>query len=893
MRIYDLKTDNRINNNNIGRKNPVFGWKAEGRERNIRQESYRIRVWRTADGNGGSGERIQVWDSLTVMSSLMANIPYEGEALSSDSRYEWEAELTLRHDGGAETVKGGSWFETGLFNAEDWKGEFIGETRDHVYHLYRKSFVCGGPFPDDETHGGKTSLSGGENYCGGIKRAKLYICGLGHFECWLNGRRVSDHVLEPGWTDYDKTCFYTAYDVTGLVEEGRNGLVVKLGDGMFNVPGGRYVYYERSYGKCRLLAQLEVTLGDGSRLCVVSDASWKMVPSPVRFCCIYGGEDYDGRLWRPEYLAGDYVEDARWEQVSCVEPPKGRLAAMPMEPVKVMKTYIPVSVKRTEKGAWLYDLGTNFSGWARIRIHTDGKRAGEKIVLKPGELLKEDGAVNQRVTGEGYAWTYILNEQEEQEFAPDFTYTGFRYVEMTGAVPDNPEGRKRNEECGGGLPVLTRLQGEFLYPDVEQAGDFQCSNELFNDIHQIVRQAILSNTKSYFTDCPHREKLGWLEETHLIGPSIMYNLDVHNLYAKVEGDMADSQRENGLVADICPEYVTGFGKWHQGFVDSPEWGSACILNPWYVYKRYGDISLISRYYDTMKRYLDYLGGRTHHEILHHGLGDWLDIGPCTPHSQNTPVPVTATCIYYYDLDVMCRAAGLLGKTEDAVRWGKRMEEVFREYNLQFLDNQTGRYANGSQTAQAMSLMVGLAPEEMKEKVKGQLKEDIVKRSYAVTAGDIGHPFLIAALMKYGMTDLLNTMTNITQTPGYGYQVVNGATTLTEEWDGPEPGCPHGSQNHLMLGSIEEWFYGGLGGLELVRDSLPFGEIRIAPRPEKDVEQVSVWVMHPYGKVSVSWRREGDGVVVDAVVPPNVTAHLETPDGRLVGTVGSGSHRYRF
>lgn len=863
MRICDLKTNNLKDNNNIDVSRPVFGWRIEGKERDIRQESYHIKVWKMAGVLAGRMERTLVWDSGTQTSSRMVGISYEGAPLDSDSRYEWEVESTLRSAKGKETVRGFAWFETGFLDRQDWKGQFIGEVRDHEYHLYRKAFVCGKR----------------------VTRARLYICGLGHFECWMNGQRVSDHVLEPGWTDYDKTCFYTVYDVTGLMKQGGNALLVRLGDGMFNVPGGRYVYYKRSYGKCKLLAQLMFTLEDGSTSCVTTDATWKMAPSPVLFSCIYGGEDFDGRLWKPEYLEADYEEDGTWEPVHCVEPPKGRLAAMPMEPMKVQKTYAPVSVKQTRPGVWLYDLGTNFSGWARIRIQTDGLCSGGKIVLKPGELLDKNGAVCQRVTGEGYAWTYILNDQKTQEFAPCFTYTGFRYVEMTGATPvDYP---------GEGSVVIRSLTGEFIYPDVETAGDFQCSNELFNDIHQIVRQAILSNTKSYFTDCPHREKLGWLEETHLIGPSIMYNINVQNLYGKVEGDMADAQRENGLVPDICPEYVKAFGQWHQGFVDSPEWGSACILNPWYVYKRYGDMTLMKRYYGTMKRYLSYLESRTHHEILHHGLGDWLDIGPCTPHSQNTPVPVAATCIYYYDLSVMKQVAGLLGEKEDAAAYEERMEKVFEEYNLQFLDDQTARYATGSQAAQALSLMVGLVPENMKEKAAGQLREDIVKRGYAITAGDIGHPFLIAALMKYGMSDLLNEMTNMTGTPGYGYQVVNGATTLTEEWDGPDPERPHGSQNHLMLGSIEEWFYGGLGGIELIRNDLPFEEIRIAPGPVKGVDQVKAWVMHPYGKISVSWRREGCKVTVDVEIPPNLTAHLKAPDGSCLQTVGSGSYQYCF
>ena len=240
---------------------------------------------------------------------------------------------------------------------------------------------------------------------------------------------------------------------------------------------------------------------------------------------------------------------------------------------------------------------------------------------------------------------------------------------------------------------------------------------------------------------------------------------------------------------------------------------------------------------------------------------------------------------------MAKIAQLLGKKEVAEAYQKKMKLVFEEYNLQFLDDQTGRYANGSQAAQAMSLIVGLVPEEYQDKVVSQLKDDVVKRGYAITAGDVGHPFLIAALMKYGMSDVLNEMTNITDKPGYGYQVVNGATTLTEEWDGPEPGNIHGSQNHLMLGSIEEWFYGSLGGMELVRDGLSFEEIRIQPHPEKGLNWVSAWTLHPYGKINVKWKKENEKTRVCCQIPPGLTAHLESPDGKEIMTVGSGYYEY--
>ncbi len=857
MEICGMKVDHLPENLTAGPEKPVFGWRTEGSEKNIRQLGYRVQVWRE-DGQ-------VCWDSGYVESRRMTGIPYEGESLIADSVYSWRVECRLAYGvpWGEETVEieGTSFFETGLYGPEDWKGCFLGETRDRVYHLYRKAFTLGG----------------------GLKKAKLYICALGHFEGWINGRRVSDHVLEPGWSDYAKTCFYTAYNVTELLQEGDNALTVKPGDGMFNVPGGRYVYYERSYGKCKFQAQLELFFEDGSRQWIVTDESWRMTESPVRFCCIYGGEDFDGRLMRKEYLEADYREGSQWGPVQRVEPPVGKLRAMPVEPLKVMRRYEPVKVTKVSKDTWLYDLGVNFSGWVRIRLGTDGRAAGSRVSMKPGEILDAGGRVDQQMTRQNCIWNYILNDEEEQEFAPDFTYTGFRYVEVTGAAP----------QSDGSSIVVESLVGEFLYPDLEQGGEFECSNPLFNNIHKIVLQAILSNTKSYFTDCPHREKLGWLEQVHLIGPSIMYNLQVQNLYAKIEQDMADSQRENGLVPDICPEYVKGFERWHQGFVDSPEWGSACILGPWYAYKRYGDLEMLRRFYGVMRRYLDYLGSRTHHEVLHHGLGDWLDIGPCTPHSQNTPVPVVATCIYYYDLNVICRIAELLGYAGDVERYKERMQAVFEEYNLQFLDRQTGRYATGSQAAQAMSLVAGLVPENMREKVIKQLREDVEKRKFAVTAGDVGHPFLVAALMEYGMSDLLNEMTNLTDTPGYGYQVVNGATTLTEEWDGPDPARPHGSQNHLMLGSIEEWFYGSLGGMDLIRGKSTLEDIFIAPRPEKGVDWVRAWTLHPCGRISVEWRRENGEVQVKVCVPPNVTAHLQKPDGAEVAAVGSGVHSYSF
>lgn len=852
MKIIRLRTENREHPYGIDVKNPVFSWNIFAEEQNWKQKSYRICVEK--DGKC-------VWDSGKVISDRMVQIPYEGESLQSDTRYEWQVEVQGTRGECTKSEK--TWFETGLYEKEDWKGIYIGEIKDHSYHLYRGIFQV------------KKR----------VVRARMYVSGLGHHICYINGKQISDRVLEPGWTDYRKTSFYSVYDVTEEIQEGKNGIGVKLGDGMYNLPGGRYLYYKRSYGKMKVNIQLNLTYEDGTRDCVFTDASWKMGESPIRFCCMYGGEDYDGRIAfrQRKFSCPDFAEDASWEPAVQVAPPDGKLIASTIAPVRVMKKYFPISVRKTGENTWLYDFGTNFSGWARIYINKNSAPEGSKIIMTPGEIIDDSFVPDQSVTGKGYAWTYLISDETEQEFVPDFTYTGFRYVQVQGAVSEL-------EKNKGNMPVIEKIVGEFIYPDVEQTGEFYCSNQLFNDIHKIICQAILSNLKSYTTDCPHRERLPWLEQTHLIAPGVMYNYDTQNIYQKQEQDMSDSQRENGLVPDICPEYVV-FG-YHEGFVDSPEWGSACILNPWYLYQRYGDTVTMERYYETMRRYLDYLTSRTHHHVLHHGLGDWLDIGPNKPASQNTPVPVTATCIYYYDICIMKKIAEYLGKKDEVQELEQLRKEVYREYNLQFFDDQTFCYATGSQAAQAMSLVTGLVPDKYREKVTERLRKDIVNRNYAVTAGDIGHPFLITAAIQNGLSDLINKMTEQTETPGYGYQVVNGATTLTEEWDGPQLGNCHGSQNHFMLGGIEEWFYGGLGGIRLLHSGKAFGEVEIEPYFPEDMEYCKVKLLHPYGLIGVYWKREETEICLEIQIPPNLTAYVKTEERKNI-TVGSGNWQFRI
>lgn len=859
--ITRMKVEDRTNPVGIDEQMPVFGWNVDTDIRNWKQEAYQILV---SDDTGRLDKDTgNLWDSGKTESSSMVQIPYQGKPLQPAVRYYWK--VRIWSNGTVSDYSTTAFFEMGLSDKHLWQGSWIGETDEREHHIYRKVF--------------QTAQK--------VKAARAYICGLGHYELLLNGKKVSDYVLQPGWTNYEKSCLYNVYDVTDMLKQGDNAVGVLLGDGMYHVPGkkGRYAYFPRSYGKSKFLLQLNITYEDGTVFSVASDENFRRARSPIEYCCIYGGEEYYAEYEQEGYADADFIEDDSWEAAVMADAPAGELTAQTNLPLKVMQQIQPVEVKEIKPGFYLYDLGKNFSGWVRIKISAGEDYSGSRIKMKPGEILKEDGTPDQKATGKNYSWDYYLNAGREQEYAPKFTYTGFRYVQVEGAVP------REFADGNEAKPVLESLIGEFIYPEMESLGEFHCSNELYNQIHGIITQAMLSNIKSVFTDCPHREKLGWLEQTHLIGPAIMYNYDVHRLYEKVEKDMEESQHENGLVPDICPEYITGFEKYHTGYVDSPEWGSAVIINPWYIYKKYGDVSIFSRYYDTMKKYMDYLTGKTHHHILHHGLGDWLDIGPMVPHSQNTPVPVIATAIYYYDLTIMEKVAGLLGRPEDAHRYRNLKDAVKQEYNLQFYDDQTYRYATGSQAAQAMSLVTGLVAEKNEEKVLEYLIKDIKARGYATTAGDIGHPFVTAALILYNRSDIMNEMMKITDKPGYGYQVKYGATTLTEEWDGPLPERPHGSQNHFMLGSGEEWFFAGLAGIRCIRQEMLFDELEIAPHIADNVDEVEAWHMHPYGKVMVHWLKQDGMAKIDVQIPPNTTAAFRSPADGSRTMIGSGYHTF--
>jgi len=852
MIVVGLKVEGRERPLGLDCPAPGFGWSyAESAERGALQSAYRIRVF--SNEARAAADDADVWDSGRREGREHASVGYEGIALRSRTRYYWR--VTVWDQAGRPCESGLSWWETGLLQASDWQGVWIGA-------------------PDGKSGPGRPLPLLRREFAvrPGLASARAYVCGLGHYELRLNGAKVGDRELEPGWTHYDRTCLYSVYDIAGWLTEGNNAVGLLLGNGFYNVEGGRYAKFKGSFGRPKCLAQLELRYADGTVETIASDERWRAGEGPITFSCIYGGEDYDARLEQDGWDRPGFAEDGRWEPAAAVPAPRGELRGQQAQPLKVMRRFAPVETRETKPGTWLIDFGQNFSGWPEITV---AGPAGATVALVPGERLTDGGEPDQRMSGAPYRLTYTLKGDGAERWRPRFTYYGFRYVLVEGAVPLGDRSPEEAAAEAAARPVLLGIEGQMIYPDVATTGSFRCSDPMLERIHDIIGWAILSNAKSVFTDCPHREKLGWLEQVHLMGPSIMYNYDVEAALAKVLDDIRDAQQPNGMVPTIAPEYVVFQPPWDM-FRDSVSWGATYVLTALDLLRRYGHAGSMRKHYDGMKRYAEYVFSRLEHGLVPHGLGDWYDVGENGPgFAQNTPVPLVETAMFCAMLAALGEIARLLGRRDDADRFAEQRAELQRAFNAAYFAPETGVYAGGSQTAQAMPLALGLAEPEHRGRVLDVLLSDIEARGWHTTAGDIGHRFVLKALAENGRSDVIYRVAKQTDHPSYGYQLAHGATTLTEAWDGPTVGK---SQNHFMLGHIEEWFYQRLAGLDPAFDPAE-GAFRVTVKPAVvgDLRYVEAHCGTPAGRVGVRWERRGeDGFRLRADIPANVRATVHVP-----------------
>jgi len=851
-----------------GRRDPVgvdpaavrFSWVMESEARGQSQRAWQIAV--ASSREALLAGKADVWDSGRVASTESLLVRYGGETLESARGYWWRVQVEDAEGRPADWSAPGR-FVTALAFPEDWgEARWIGyedmperervvpgihglldpkvhpAIRRPVVPLLRRAFAVRKP----------------------VAQALLFVSGLGHYEAYLNGEKVGVRFLAPGWTDYDATVLYDAFDVTASLRPGKNAIAAIVGNGFHHVAPERYYKLAVAYGWPKLLAALRIEYTDGSRETIATGPAWKAAPSPVTFTSIYGGEDFDARLEPAGWTAGDF-DDGGWGRAAAATPPRGRLAIEEDEPLRVMETHLPVSVRATGPGVVLYDFGQNASGVVRLAVRG---ASGQTVTLTPAELLSPDGRPNQKASGEPYRWTYTLRGGGEETWSPRFTYYGFRYVQVEGALPDGQEGP-------ADLPRVVSLERLHTRRSSPEVGRFETSFDLFNRTFRLIRWAIRSNLASVVTDCPHREKLGWLEQTYLMGDAVHFNYDLHRLYRKQVEDVLDAQTPEGLFPDIAPEYVEFEG----GFRDSPEWGTAGVVLPWLLHRWYGDRETLERAFPAMRRYVGYLGTKADGHLLSHGLGDWYDLGPRFPgEAQLTPKAVTATASYYQAARLVAQSARVLGNASDAARYEALAGRIREAFDRAFFDRKAATWSTGSQTALAMPLVVGLAPDGEEARVFASLVRRIEQDGGALTAGDVGFHYVVEALSRAGRGDLLFAMNARDDVPGYGYQLRKGATALTESW----AALAEVSNNHLMLGHLMGWFYSGLLGIDQAAGSTGYAALVLKPQVVDGIDWARGDYRSPRGLIASSWRKEEGRLVLDVEVPVNATAEVHLPAG---------------
>lgn len=851
-----LRCEFALNPLGVDSPQPRLFWKLESSRRGAHQTAYEILA--ASSAKNLMHDQGDLWASGKISSDETLHIPYAGKELKSSQQVFWKVRVWDANGKVSAWSRPATW-TMGVLNDPDWHARWItaaGTNSPTV--IFRREF----------------------SVKPGLVRALANICGLGQYEMTVNGKKIGDDFLSPGWTKYDKTCLYDTRDITKELRRGRNAVGIALGGGMYHVPGaGRFTKFRGSFGPLKTITQLRLEYADGSVEFVGTDESWRTAAGPETFCTIYGGEDFDARLVQKNWNRPGF-DDSKWASAIPVSGTSGKLrglsAAAPV--LKFFETHKAVASHSLTNGDIVFDLGQNASHVPQITVTGP---AGSKVSLMPSELLETNGFINQRSMGAGRRGAYLCEFTKATDgaetWSPKFFYVGCRYLQahLTPAQTNGP------------LPRVKSIAGRVVHSASEPVGEFACSNTLFNRIRTLVRWAQRSNMVSLMTDCPHREKLGWLEEDHLNGPALRYEFALDQLFTKTMNDIADSQLPNGLVPTTAPEYTifrtaTETNHLRNNFGDSPEWSATFILVPWQQYEFSGDLELFRRHFDAMKAYVTYLGSRAENHIVSFGLGDWYDLGPKPPGvSQLTPPAVTATATYYENTKTLAQAAALIGKSGEAKELAELAEKIRRAYNEKFYDATKGSYATGSQCANAISLVFGLCETADRAKVLDALVRDIRAHNTANTAGDVGYRYVLRALADGGRSDVIFEINNQTNKPGYGMQLAKGKTSLTEAWDGGA------SQNHFMLGQIQEWFYHDVAGIRCDPAGPGFKKIILAPEPVGDLKSAKASYESIRGTIVSDWQRDGETFTLRARIPANTTAtvFLPTRNGSTVTESG--------
>lgn len=693
-------------------------------------------------------------------------------------------------------------------------------------------------------------------------RATLYVSGQGISECEINGEKISDHVLSPALTEYDKRVVYVTHDVTSALKQGANAIGMHLGNGRFHAPRSKWFVMCRDFGVPRALSQLEIEYADGTRQVVASDASWKVSDNgPIVSNNEYDGEVYDASKEQTGWSAPGF-DDSAWQAAEILDSPGGKLVAQMMHPIRVTGTLKPVAMSEPSPGVFVFDMGQNMVGWCRMKV--EGPR-GSSVTLRHAETLREDGNLYlANMRGAAVTDVYRLKGGGPETYEPRFTYHGFRYVEITGFP---------------GKPTLESIEGRVVNDDLPSAGDFECSEPLINRFHSNVRWGVRGNYRSIPTDCPQRdERQAWLGDRTFSTRGETYLFDTAAFYSKWLQDMADAQKESGSIPDVCPSYWPLYN-------DNVAWPSAAIVIPSTMHDQYADTALIERHYPAMAKWISHMSQFIEDDLIaKDNYGDWC-VPPEDPeliHSvdpaRKTHPTLLATSYFCYDLALMSRYAKLLGKPEDALRYADLSKRMAAAMNRKFYDAAKGYYDNGSQTSCVLPLAFGLVPEGERPRVFGHLVEKITHGAKGhIGTGLVGGQWLNRVLAEGGRSDLVYGLATQTDYPSWGYMIKNGATTVWELWNGDTANPAMNSGNHVMLvGDFIIWLYESLGGIKSDPMQPGFKHIVMKPEPVEKISFTRVNHHSLYGEIRSEWSKNDGGFHWQITVPPNTTTTAYVP-----------------
>ena len=850
VNVINLRCEMLTHPQGIDLSSPRLSWEISGNERDVRQTSYRILVASTLENlNSDIGD---LWDSQKVKSKTSVNVVYGGKSLESRTVCYWKVKVTTNR--GVSLWSESSSWSMGLMKPSDWQAKwtgldktFAGEIVDQpntrlAARYFRKEF----------------------NTSEKPVNATLYISGLGFYKLYLNGKTIGNQDFSPTPTDYSKVVKYNTFDVSKELLQGENAIAVTLGNGRYftmrNNPRGMNV---RHFGFPKMILQLEMTYSDGSKQIVVSDDSWKVTADgPIRANNEFDGEEYDATKQIQGWNAAGF-NDNKWMQAELVQAPGGKLEAQINPNIKIMETIRPVGITQPKPGMYILDMGQNMVGWVSMKVK--GK-SGDKVKLRFAEVLQDDGTLYlANIRGALVTDLYTLKGDEIEIFEPIFTYHGFRFVEITGYP---------------GTPTTDDFEGKVVYDELVVTGQFETSNTTLNQIYKNAYWGIRGNYRGMPTDCPQRdERMGWLGDRAVGSHGESFIFENNNLYAKWLDDIAQSQREDGSIPDVSPNYWSIYS-------DNMTWPGAFIIIANMLYEQFGNREPIVKHYDSMKKWMNYMRGKYMKDniMTKDTYGDWC-MPPESPeliHSQDptrkTDAAVLGTTFYYRMLVLLERFALLLNKADDAKAFSEEGILIKNSYNEKFFKQESAQYSNNTVTANLLSLCYGMVPNGYEGKVFQNIVEKTEKEFDGhVSTGLVGIQWLMRGLSDHGRADLAFRIATNRDYPSWGFMIEHGATTIWELWNGNTADPAMNSHNHVMLlGDLIVWFYEYLAGIQNDPSTIAFEKMVMHPYPVEGLDFVKASYYSLYGLIKSSWQKNGNIFQWDITIPANTSATVYIP-----------------